>query len=174
MEGGTEMATVVLKPNSVLLRGSNRTKQRTPITRTCSLASLWHILSMLPGRLWLTHGSGQKERNPCLLIPVADAHCFVLGVCTVGSAPAQLPERWLQHSHAVGREADGLVANQSKSPALRPLGCGVGKGWNCLGAVESSQHFPVCLAPEVSLQATDWQMPRGDRSLPLANGWGVK
>lgn len=33
---------------------------------------------------------------------------------------------------------------------------------------------PVCLAPEVSLQATDWQKPRGDRSLPLANGWGVK
>lgn len=66
--------------------------------------------------------------NPCGRCPL-----FVLGVSTVGSAPTQLPERQLQHSHAAGREAEALETNLPKSPALRSLGCTVlgtvGTGW---------------------------------------------
>lgn len=81
------MATVVLKPNGALLGGSNRTKQRTPITRTCSLASLWHILSMLPGRLWLAHGSGQERKKPVFTNPCGRCSLFCSGCLHSGLCP---------------------------------------------------------------------------------------
>lgn len=64
---------------------------------------------MLPGRLWPVHVSEQARKKPMPTNPCGRYLLLVLGVFTVGSAPAQLPERQLQHSRAAGGLAEALA-----------------------------------------------------------------
>lgn len=92
----------------------------------------------------MTLGKKEKKKKPVFTQPCGRCLLFVLGASTVGSAPAQLPERWLHCSQAAGGKAEALGTNLPKSLALRPpdfpMVGRVGTGW---GAVACSQYLPT-------------------------------